>query len=173
MEIIRIHPFVNFTNIVARLVSSLIIFLEGYSLNETLSPEQKISQDILKYHSILHTIFNQDVLDNHERDLTPWVEYFISNIAQESLDIKDKFKRLSQETILKDKLGDRVEINERQLLIIDFLKKNKETRNKDFRKIFPDFSDDTVLREIKFMKKKGLIEKQGGTKNAVYVLAKK
>jgi Fe2+ or Zn2+ uptake regulation protein len=42
--------------------------------------------------------------------------------------------------------------------------------NKDFRKIFPDFSDDTVLRELKFLKEKGLVKKVGGTKKAQYIL---
>jgi DeoR/GlpR family transcriptional regulator of sugar metabolism len=53
---------------------------------------------------------------------------------------------------------------------MEFLHRHGSIQNKDFRKIFPDFSDDTVLREIKFLKKKGLIKKVGGTKKAQYVL---
>jgi DeoR/GlpR family transcriptional regulator of sugar metabolism len=57
------------------------------------------------------------------------------------------------------------------MIIMEFLHRHGSMQNKDFRKIFPDFSDDTVLREMKFLKKKGLVKKVGGTKKAQYVLS--
>jgi DeoR/GlpR family transcriptional regulator of sugar metabolism len=71
---------------------------------------------------------------------------------------------------VKDKLGEQMTLNERQMLIMEYLHRHKSMQNKDFRKIFPDYSDDTVLRELKFLKQKGLVKKTGGTKNAMYVL---
>lgn len=71
---------------------------------------------------------------------------------------------------VKDKLGEQLTLNERQMLIMEYLHRHKAMQNKDFRKIFPDYSDDTVLRELRFLKQKDLVKKTGGTKNAVYVL---
>ena len=73
--------------------------------------------------------------------------------------------------IIKNKLGAQVELNERQMLIMEYLHRHGSMQNRDFRKIFPDFSDDTVLREMGFLKKKGLIKKVGGTKKARYELS--
>jgi DeoR/GlpR family transcriptional regulator of sugar metabolism len=56
------------------------------------------------------------------------------------------------------------------MIILEYLRKHDNMMNKDFRKIFPDYSDDTVLRELKFLKEKGLVKKVGGTKKAQYVL---
>ena len=53
---------------------------------------------------------------------------------------------------------------------MEFLHRHKNMQNKDFRKMFPDYSDDTVLRELRFLAKKGLIRKIGGTKKAQYIL---
>lgn len=124
----------------------------------------------MNYYLTLQAVSNQPVLDTHERDLTPWLEYFIEGVAIELNQVKEKVQRISIDVSLKDKLGEQVELNERQMMIMEFLHKHKEMRNKDFRKIFPDYSDDTVLREMKFLKQKGLIKKIGGTKKATYVL---
>jgi predicted HTH transcriptional regulator len=43
---------------------------------------------------------------------------------------------------------------------------------KEGRKILPMVSDDTVLREIKDLMKKGLLKKRGKTKAAYYVMVK-
>ena len=79
-------------------------------------------------------------------------------------------QRISVDAKVKDKLGGQVMLNERQMTIMEFLHRHKSMQNKDFRKMFPDFSDDTVLRELKFLKTKGLVKKIGGTKKATYIL---
>jgi predicted HTH transcriptional regulator len=124
----------------------------------------------MDYYLTLQAVSNQLVLDTHERDLTPWLEYFVKGVAIELNRVKEKVRRVSTDARIKNKLGAQVELNERQMLIMEFLHRHGSIQNKDFRKIFPDFSDDTVLREIKFLKKKGLIKKVGGTKKAQYVL---
>ena len=132
--------------------------------------EEYFDANPMNYYTTLQAVSNQLVLDSYERDLTPWVDYFIEGVAIELNKIKERVRRISLDSHVKDRLGEQVELNERQMLIMEFLHRHKRMQNKDFRKIFPDYSDDTVLREIKFLKQKGLVKKQGGTKNAVYML---
>ena len=124
----------------------------------------------MDYYLTLQAVSNQLVLDTHERDLTPWLEYFVKGVAVELNKVKERVQRISADTHVKNKLGGQVQLNERQMLIMEYLHRHGSMQNKDFRKIFPDFSDDTVLREIKFLKQKGLVRKTGGTKKATYVL---
>ena len=56
--------------------------------------------------------------------------------------------------------GSQVELNERQMIIMEYLHRHKSMMNKDFRKMFPDYSDDTVLRELKFLKQKRDLEEK-------------
>ncbi len=169
-ELARIHPFTEGNGRSARAIATLILFLEGYDIRKLFSLEEYFDSRPIDYYSTLQSVSNQLVLDSRERDLTPWLEYFVEGVAIELNKVKERVKRISMDARVKDKLGEQVELNERQMMIMEFLHRHKEIRNKDFRKIFPDFSDDTVLREIKFLKQKDLVKKTGGTKMAVYVL---
>lgn len=170
-EINRIHPFLDANPKTAQLVTFLILALDNYHFQGYFCLEEFFDQDPIKYFSLLQKVASQDVIDSNDRDLTPWLSYFIEGFATEVLQIKDKVQRVSTESHLKDRFGFKVELNERQMIILEYLKRHGSMMNKDFRKIFPDYSDDTVLREMKFLKQKGLVKKEGGTKKAQYVLA--
>lgn len=169
-ELARIHPFVDGNGRVSRSVATLVMFLENYDIRKFFSLEEHFDEDPMRYYLTLQAVSNQLVVDTHERDLTPWLEYFVEVVAIELSRVKERVKRISVDANIKDKLGEQVMLNERQMMVMEYIHRHKEIRNKDFRKIFPDFSDDTVLRELKFLKAKGLIKKVGGTKKASYVL---
>lgn len=169
-EISRIHPFVDGNGRVARAIATLALFLDEYDIRKFFSFEEYFDENPMDYYTTLQTVSNQLVIDNHERDLTPWLEYFVEGFAVELNKVKEKVKRISVDAAVKDKLGGQVQLNDRQMALLEFLHRHKSMQNKDFRKIFPDYSDDTVLRELKFLKQKGLVKKVGGTKKASYVL---
>ncbi len=169
-ELARIHPFVEGNGRTARALANLLMFLDGYDVRRLFSLEEYFDQDPMEYYVSLQSVSNQPVLDNHERDLTPWIGYFVKIVAVEFNRVKERVRRISTDARVKDKLGEQVQLNERQMMIMEFIHRHKAMQNKDFRKIFPDFSDDTVLREMKFLKQKGLVKKVGGTKKASYVL---
>lgn len=169
-ELARIHPFVDGNGRVARAVATLILFLDGYDIRKFFSFEEYFDANPMQYYLTLQAVSNQLVLDTHERDLTPWLEYFVEGVAIELNQVKEKVQRISVDARIKDKLGQQLMLNERQMLIMEYIHRHKGLSNKEFRKIFPDFSDDTVLRELKFLRQKGLVKKAGGTKKAVYVL---
>ncbi|MDD5147549.1 MAG: Fic family protein [Candidatus Daviesbacteria bacterium] len=169
-ELARIHPFVDGNGRVARAVATLILFLDGYDIRKFFSFEEYFDESPMQYYLTLQAVSNQLVLDTHERDLTPWLEYFTEGVAIELNRVKEKVQRISVDARIKDKLGEQLMLNERQMMIMEYIHRHKGLSNKDFRKIFPDFSDDTVLRELKFLRQKGLVKKSGGTKKAIYVL---
>jgi len=169
-ELARIHPFVDGNGRVARAVATLILFLDNYDIRKFFSFEEYFDENPMQYYLTLQAVSNQLVLDTHERDLTPWLEYFTEGVAIELNRVKEKVQRISVDARIKDKLGEQLMLNERQMMIMEYIHRHKSISNKEFRKIFPDFSDDTVLRELKFLRQKGLVKKAGGTKKAMYVL---
>ena len=54
--------------------------------------------------------------------------------------------------------------------IVEFIQENGFLQNKSFFELFPMISEDTVLRELKDLIKKGIIKKEGTTKGVHYVL---
>lgn len=169
-ELARIHPFTDGNGRVARAVATLIMFLDGYDIRKFFSLEEYFDDNPMDYYLTLQAVSNQLVIDTHERDLTPWLEYFIEGVAIELNRVKEKVQRISVDARVKDKLGEQLMLNERQMMIMEYLHRHKAMSNRDFRKIFPDYSDDTVLRELMFLRKKGLVKKTGGTKMAKYEL---
>ena len=169
-EISRIHPFLDGNGRSGRAAATLVMFLDGYDIRKFFSLEEYFDENPMDYYLTLQAVSNQLVLDTHERDLTPWLEYFVKGVAIELNRVKDRVKRVSTDARIKNELGAQIELNERQMLIMEYLHRHGSMQNKDFRKVFPDFSDDTVLREMRFLNKKGLIKKIGGTKKAKYVL---
>ena len=169
-ELARIHPFTDGNGRVARAVATLVMFLDKYDIRKFFSLEEYFDENPMDYYLTLQAVSNQLVMDTHERDLTPWLEYFIEGVAIELNKVKEKVQRISADTHIKDKLGEQLVLNERQMMIMEYIHRHTGMSNKDFRKVFPDFSDDTVLRELKFLRQKGLVKKSGGTKKAQYVL---
>lgn len=169
-ELARIHPFVDGNGRVARAITTLIMFLDGYDIRKFFSLEEYFDENPMDYYLTLQAVSNQLVMDTHERDLTPWLEYFVQGVVLELTRLKEKVKRISLDSRVKNPLGSEIELNERQMIIMEYLHRHGSMQNKDFRKIFPDYSDDTVLRELKFLNQKGLVKKVGGTKKASYVL---
>jgi predicted HTH transcriptional regulator len=148
----------------------MVLALDDYYFHDFMTLNEYFDQDPVKYFSLIQKVARQKVVDSSDRDITEWLEYFVEGFAEEVLSIREKVKLVSRESHIKDKFGFGVELNERQMIILEYLRKHDSMMNKDFRKIFPDFSDDTVLRELKFLKEKGLVKKVGGTKKAQYML---
>ena len=61
-------------------------------------------------------------------------------------------------------------LTERQIKIVEFVQENGFLQNKAFFELFPMISEDTVLRELKDLIKKGIVKKEGTTKGVRYVL---
>ena len=88
-ELVRIHPFVDGNGRVARALSTLILFLEGYDIRKFFSLEEYFDSDALKYYEALQSV------EKHGGDLTLWLEYFSLGLAIELSKIKDKVEKIS------------------------------------------------------------------------------
>ena len=104
-------------------------------------------------------------------NLNGWLEYFTEGLAIELTRIKDKVKSLSTDLKIKKSLGgQQLALTERQIKIMEFIQEQGFLQNKVFFELFPQVSEDTVLRDLKDLLKKGIVKKEGSTKGARYVL---
>ncbi|MBI2039506.1 Fic family protein, partial [Candidatus Microgenomates bacterium] len=94
-ELSRIHPFTDGNGRMARAVATLLMFLDGYDIRKFFSFEEYFDENPMDYYLTLQAVSNQLVLDTHERDLTPWLEYFTEGVAIELNRVKEKVQRIS------------------------------------------------------------------------------
>ena len=163
-EIVRIHPFLDGNGRVARSLSTLVLFKEGYDIRRFFSIEEYFDNNASDYYKALQSV------EEEQGDLTKWLSYFTRGLAIELSKVKEKVQRLSVDIKLKDKLGQQIILTDRQIKIIEYMQKTGYLQNKAFETLFPMVSEDTILRELQELVKHGIIRKQGITKGAKYVL---
>jgi Fic family protein len=160
-ELVRIHPFIDGNGRVARAVATLILFLGGYDIRRFFSLEEYYDRDAMAYYESLQKAT--------AGDLTSWLEYFSFGAAVEFDKIKERILKLSKDVKLKEKFGgQQIFLTERQIQIIEYLQEVGYLQNQSFGSLFPNVSEDTVLRDLQDLIKKGLIKKVGSTKAARY-----
>ncbi len=164
-EFVRIHPFLDGNGRVGRALSMMVLFKENYDVRRFFSIEEHFDRDPEAYYDSLQSV------DKRNGDLTVWLEYFTGCLAIELTKIKEKIEHISIDSTLKKKLGGPVMLTERQLKIVEYMQEIGYLENKVFANLFPDVSEDTVLREVQDLVKKGIIVKRGRTKGVKYLMA--
>ncbi|KKR50154.1 MAG: hypothetical protein UT84_C0014G0002 [Candidatus Curtissbacteria bacterium GW2011_GWA1_40_16] len=164
-----IHPFVDGNGRASRAFATLVLFREGYDIKKFFSIEEYFDRNAKRYYEILQSVSNQKVDNLSERDLTGWLEYFCEGVAEELERVKQRVQKLSLDSRLKGRTG-QIALSERQVKLVEFIEANGSVNNRQWRTILRDFSDDTILRDLKDLQKKKLVKKKGSTKGAVYVL---
>lgn len=163
-ELVRIHPFIDGNGRVARTLATLLLFLGGYDIRRFFSLEEYYDRNAVTYYENLQKA--------SAGDLTPWLEYFTYGAAFEFDKIKEKILKLSQDTKLKERFGgQQIYLTDRQIKIVEYIQDIGYLQNQSFATVFPDLSEDTILRDVQDLIKKGLIKKIGSTKSARYVMA--
>ena len=165
-ELVRIHPFVDGNGRVSRALSTFILFQEGYDIRKFFSLEEYFDNNAEEYYHALQSVGKND------GDLSEWLEYFTQGLAIELSKIKDKIEKISVDVKIKERQGGTpILLSDRQLKIIEYIQKTGYLQNNAFKQLFPMVSQDTVLNELKYLLKHGLVKKTGKTKGAKYVRA--
>lgn len=162
-EIVRIHPFVDGNGRVARSLATLSLMWDDYDIRRFFSLEEYYDNDAERYYMALQSASTGE--------LTNWLSYFCEGLAIELTRIKERIKKLSTDIHLRHKLGDNpIYLNERQIQMVEYMQQTGYLQNKSFGELFPQISEDTILRDLHDLIKKSIIKKEGKTKAARYVL---
>jgi Fic family protein len=167
--LVAIHPFVEGNGRTARAFASLILRRENYDIKQFFALEEHFDQDPGSYYKAFSLVDKQSP-NIGQRDLTLWLEYFTEVVAIELTKIKDKVKKLSIDTRLKTRMGKQVALSERQMRLVEYLSDQGSAIMQDLKSVLPMVSEDTVLRDIRDLMEKDIINKKGRTKAARYYM---
>jgi Fic family protein len=164
-QMVYIHPFIEGNGRTARAMATLVLYTLGYDFKRFFSLEQYFDSDVERYYQALLSVQQHG---NH--DLTYWLEYFCYGLAIEIDKIKSQVQKLSKDLKLKKQLGEQVALSERQIMILELLHNQGQITSVDAQRILPNVSVDTILRDLKDLIAKGVVDKKGVTKGVSYIL---
>lgn len=164
-QLVYIHPFIEGNGRTGRAMATLLLYLLGYDFKRFFSIEQYFDSDVDAYYAALLS-----VQQAQKSDLTYWLEYFCYGLALEIEKTKNQVLKLSKDLKLKKQLGKQVALSERQILLLELFQQKDEFSSEDAQKVLPMVSVDTILRDIRDLIQKGVIEKHGVTKGVTYSL---
>lgn len=164
-----VHPFTEGNGRTARALATLVLHREGYDIRRFFALEEYFDQHAEDYFGALMEVSNQ-AARLEDRDLTPWITVFTEALAEELTRIKLKVKELSVDIKIKERVGQQVALSERQMKLVEYLHSNGEINMAEARKLLPMVSEDTVLRDLRYLVEKKVAVKRGSTKAAKYLL---
>lgn len=167
--LVAIHPFVEGNGRTARAFASLILMREKYDIKRFFAFEEHFDKDLAGYYEAFAQV---DKLSPSidRRDLTTWLEYFTEVVAIELTKIKEKVRKLSIDTKLKIRIGEQVALTERQMRLVEYLSDQGSAAMQELKRVVPMVSDDTILRDVTDLIKKGIFKKEGSTKASRYLI---
>jgi cell filamentation protein, protein adenylyltransferase len=168
--LVSIHPYVEGNGRAVRAFTTLVLLKEDYDIKRFFALEEHFDNDLSAYYEAFGQVDKQSA-DIAQRDMTPWLEYFTLVVASELSKIKDRVRKLSVDTRLKVKIGSQVALSERQMRLVEYLSDKGEAGMKELKKVLPMVSEDTILRDLTDLIKKGILKKEGTTKMARYIIA--
>ncbi len=164
-QIVYIHPFIEGNGRTGRAMATLVLYSSGYDFKKFFSLEKYFDDDVEQYYQALLSVQQQP-----NQDLTYWLEYFCYGLAIEIDKVKQQVLKLSKDLKLKRELGQQVALSERQILLLELFQQQGEVTSYDAQRVLPNVSVDTILRDLKDLLHKGVIEKEGVTKGVHYKL---
>ncbi|OGM22225.1 hypothetical protein A2961_02500 [Candidatus Woesebacteria bacterium RIFCSPLOWO2_01_FULL_39_21] len=170
--LVAIHPFVEGNGRTVRAFANLILLREGYDIKRFFALEERFDQDLGAYYEAFASVDKQSQ-SIAERDLTTWLEYFTGIVAIELTKIKEKIRRLSIDSRMKVALGKQIALSERQMRLMEYISSGGSAIMQELKKILPMISEDTILRDLRFLINEGIIKKEGTTKASRYIIKSK
>lgn len=158
-----IQPFEEMNDIAANFLTYVSLKTSGYGFRDLISIENYYKNTKSEYRDEIQAI------DEEEPDLTRWIEYFSEGLASEVSTVSQNVRLLAKDTKIAKATG-RTRVTPRQERIIEYLQDYGILQNKDFPRVFPDISEDTVLRDLKTLIDMDIIQKSGSTKSSRYEL---
>ena len=161
LEVIK--PFEELNNISSNLLAYVSLKTSGYGFKDFVSLENFYKNTKAEYEDQITS------LNLKELDFTRFIEYFSEGLASEVSTTAQNVKLLAKDTKIAKATG-RARLSERQERIVEYLQDYGLLQNKDFPRLFPDISEDTVLRDLKVLLDMEIVQKMGSTKSSRYEL---
>jgi Fic family protein len=158
-EIARVHPFIDGNGRTARLMASLVLYKSGFDHRRFFALDDYYDENRPAYYAALKTV------QAGKGDITKWLEYFTDGVLYSINKVKDFIVKMGLSP--KIEKGERIELTQKQIKILERLKEKGKITNKDLRDMF-GITRQAILKEISKLIDAKLIELAGKGRGAYY-----
>ena len=156
-EFLSIHPYQDGNGRLSRLLTNLLLVKSDYKFVLYVSLENIIEQKKAAYYQALME-GQRDRYKETER-IHKWIIFFLESLHELILKLEQKLKEYRQ-------LGGY--LNERQKVILNYIKENQPIKLGDITQNFPQYIAATIKKDLQYLVNEFEIEKIGNNRGTVY-----
>lgn len=161
-EIARIHPFIDGNGRTARLMASLVLYKSGFDHRRFFALDDYYDENRSAYYAALKTV------QRDKGDITKWLEYFTDGFLYSMNRVKDFIVKMGLSPKIEE--GERIELTQKQIKILERIKEKGKVSNKDLRDMF-GITRQAMLKEISKLIDAKLVELIGKGRSAYYKIS--
>ncbi len=156
-EFLSIHPYQDGNGRLSRLLTTLLLMQQGYDYVQYVSFEHIIEERKESYYRAL--MEGQKNRYQETEKIDQWVLFFLDCLVTLISRLEAKYEIYSK--LSKD-------LNDRQQLVLEYVKKQKKVQMKELEASFEGYSRNTLKKDLAYLVKEGLLIKTGELKGTRY-----
>ena len=159
-QLVHIHPFLDGNGRTSRLLSTLCLYKAGYDFKRLFTISEYYDRDRSNFYKSIQSVRENGM------DMTIWLEYFITGLETQMIEVKG----LGEQVIRRDILVQKHDLNERQTIALGFLMEHGKFTIQDFERLCFGVDRRSLQRDLRGMLDKKLISSKGATNQLIYVM---
>lgn len=167
LQFVSIHPFTDGNGRVARLLTQLQLYRDGWDFRKILVLEDYYNRDRLSYYNAEHQVQGNHYSDN--MDFTSWIEYFTTGFLVEARKALEQIQSIGFGKVSKK--SEQIFLDRDEIQIMDFLTTTGRVTSDDIVDIL-QVAKRTAQLKLKGLTDKKLLKVQGKGPATFYTLNK-
>ncbi len=161
-EFLSIHPYQDGNGRLSRLLTTLLLLKKEYDFMQYASMEIEIEKRKKEYYKALMS--GQKDRGTEEEKINQWTLFFLETLEATIKKLETRY------TKIKDKKS---YLNDRQKLLLKFIKENEPVKISDVTASLKDFTPYTLKKDMRYLSDEGLVKKMGKAKATIYIINEK
>jgi len=150
---VDIHPFIDGNGRTARVLCTLILYLNGYDFKRLFSLSEFYDTNRPEYYRAIQAV------REHDMDMTPWLEYFIGGLKVQMQEVRDRGEAAIRKEIVLEKAVN-IGLNKRQRKALTHLTRHADISRSEYVQLF-EVSLRTANYDLALLEENNLIERMG------------
>lgn len=167
LQFVSIHPFTDGNGRVARLLTQLQLYRDGWDFRKILVLEDYYNRDRMSYYNAENKAQGKEYRD--DMDFTYWLEYFTTGFLVEARKVLEQIQSIGFGKVSKK--SEQIFLDHNEIQIMDFLTTTGKVTSDDVVDIL-GIAKRTAQLKLKTLSGKGLINLNGKGPSSSYSLAR-
>ena len=159
-QLVHIHPFLDGNGRTSRLLSTLCLYRAGYDFKRLFTISEYYDRDRAAFYRAIQGLRERDM------DMTGWLEYFVTGLATQLMEVRQRGERVIRRDVLVHQHG----LSPRQAQALMHILEHASINIQEFEALCPEANRRTLQRELRSMVEKGVLVTEGATNRLIYRL---